>query len=188
MVEAAIITFFFGSWALLAYLGRKRKMSRAISFGGSFIISCLLVVFVASVKGKQEANTKHGRAQVAQPKPLSRIIFDIPSLVGKSIDEIRKTLGKPKDQEIEPTGLQMKMGVNEWDNLFTNDGKELLVTFNPRTRRVIDFFLEGQDKTILMQRGNLVEGTRAYRIEPVHEIREPSKISGIKIIPGRGTK
>ena len=148
----------------------------------------LLAILIACADGggKQGANTKQDPPQLAQPKEPAPIIFDIPSLLGKSIDEIRKILGKPQDQEMEPTELQLKIGIDDWNNIFTKDGQELLVTFNPRTRRVMDFFLEGQDKTILMQRGNLAEGTSAYRIEPVKEIRNPSKITGIKIILSRG--
>jgi len=120
---------------------------------------------------------------IASPKEPAPIIFDIPSLVGKSIDEIREILGKPQDKEPEPTELQLQIGIDEWSNVFSKDGQELVVTFNPRTRRVTDFFLVGEDETILMQLGNLAKGTPAYRIEPVKQIRNPSKITGIKIIP-----
>ena len=111
------------------------------------------------------------------------VVFDIPPLVGKSIDGVREILGKPEDKQPEPTELQLRVGVDEWNNGFCRGGEELLVTFNPRTRQVVDFFLPGEHKPILMQQGNLTEGAAAYRIEPVRQIRNRSRITGIKIIP-----
>ena len=45
-----------------------------------------------------------------------KAVYDVPSLIGKNIDEIRKVLGKPSDKEIEPTKLQMKMKFGSWKN------------------------------------------------------------------------
>jgi hypothetical protein len=64
-------------------------------------------------------------------------IFNIPALMGKSIDRVRRILGRPSDQSIEPTGDD-----DEWNNLFTKHDYDLLVTFNPKTREVTDFLSE----------------------------------------------
>lgn len=60
-----------------------------------------------------------------------KAIFDVPSLMGRNIEEIRKELGTPIDKEIEPSNLQKKMKVNFLDNTFEKAGNTLLITFNP---------------------------------------------------------
>ena len=146
------------------------------------ILVAVAMALLAGCSGDKatEPAPVHSGDKAKEPAP---VLFDIPALVGKSIDGVREILGKPQDKEPEPTKLQLQAGVDEWNNVFLRDGQELLVTFNPRTRQVIDFFLDGEDKMTLMQQGNLAEGAAAYRIEPVRQIRDRSKITGIKIIP-----
>ncbi|MEX0703629.1 MAG: hypothetical protein WD069_16150, partial [Planctomycetales bacterium] len=117
------------------------------------------------------------------------VIVDLPSLMDRSIDEIRDVLPLYEDEQREPTRVQLEViGLEHWDNVFVirrdDDEQNLLVTFDPRTRRVIDFFLEGDDKNILMQRANLSETDPAYRVVPVKARNAPG-ITGIKIVPVR---
>lgn len=134
---------------------------------------------------KAEQAVEPGQHRTPTP-PLAQtapVTFDVPSLIGKSIDETRRILGTPIDNYAEPTDLQLRMGVDEWNNTFAKDGEELLVTFDPRTRRVSDFFLGGSDRTVLMQKCNVVEGAADYRVESVRALRNPAEITGIKIVP-----
>jgi hypothetical protein len=131
-----------------------------------------------------EAERRQREAQVAS-EVLGKPAFDVPSLIGKSIDEVRGVLGKPDDREPEPTKLQLQIGVDEWINSYEKDGQELMVTFNPRNRVVIDFFLEGDSKAVLMQIANLREGDSAYRVEVIQAINAPGQITGIKVVPIR---
>lgn len=129
---------------------------------------------------------KTSDAKVAKPAtvPTPSYIFDIPGLLGKNIDEIRKILGQPLDKDMtEPTAEQSMGGSGEWDNTFKKDGQELLVTFNFKTRTVIDYFLSGDNKTKLLQVGNLKENDPRYTIEPVKQLNKPTAITGIKIVP-----
>ena len=115
------------------------------------------------------------------------VVFDVPSLVGMSIDDIRQRLVlSPHDLHPEPTELQLQLGMYEWSNLFEKEGQQLLVFFDARTRRVIRFFLPGEDKTILMRKGNLVDGHSAYQVISVRALVNPSQITGIKIVPAGG--
>ncbi len=127
-------------------------------------------------------------AAAPPPEPATAaaepVVFDVPALIGLSIEQVRETLGQPQDRNPEPTELQLEAGAaNEWSNGFTREGQDLLVTFDPRTRRVIDLFLSGSDRGVLMQRGNLSSGAREYRIESVRALRDPSKITGITVLP-----
>lgn len=113
-------------------------------------------------------------------------IFDVPSLVGKNIDEIRNILGDPVDEEknlAEPSKEQKDLGVSEWDNTFRKDSAELLITFNSDTRKIIDFFISGTDKGKLLEIGNLKEDANNYKLELVKAIKDPTQITGVKIIP-----
>ena len=118
-----------------------------------------------------------------------KVVYDVPSLIGKNIDEIRKVLGKPSDTEIEPTKLQMKMKFDSWDNSFEKDGRTLLVTFNPQNRQVVDFFIETTDPSgstsdysDLLQICNVTNDNPKYSIEPVPTIKDNTKYTGIKIV------
>jgi hypothetical protein len=109
--------------------------------------------------------------------------FDVPGLLRKSIDEIRNNLGRGADRDLEPTSLQLNMGVDEWSNSFEKDGKELLVTFNPKTRRVVDFFISGTNRQEVLRFGRLSTSSEEYDIEYVKAIRDPSQITGVKVLP-----
>lgn len=116
--------------------------------------------------------------------PTPSYSFDIPSLLGKNIDEVRLVLGTPLDKDLtEPTAEQLKLGADEWDNSYKKDDQELLVTFNPSTRIIVDFFLSGDNKAKLIEAGNLKENDTSYTIEQVKQLNNPSAITGIKIAP-----
>jgi hypothetical protein len=113
--------------------------------------------------------------------------FDVPSLLGKNIDEVRLVLGTPSDKErTEPTVEQIELGADTWDNTFKKDGQELLITFNPITRKVIDFFIATDDpsgattdKQHLLEIGNLTDNNPNYTVVPVKAIKDPSVMTGI---------
>lgn len=125
-----------------------------------------------------------------QPKQLI-YIFDVPALIGKNIDEVRTILGTPLDKELtEPSQEQLNLGANQWDNTFRKDGEDLLVTFSPLTRQIVDFFIatddssgKTQDKNHLLELGNLKEGDSRYNIEFVKTLKDPSYYTGVKAIP-----
>lgn len=101
---------------------------------------------------------------------------------------MRKVLGKSVDTNLEPTKLQLKiMGQDTtWDNSFNKDEVDLLVTYNPRTRKVIDFFISDlgdQNKTRIMASGNLKNGDPTYQIEFVAALKTPTMYTGVKITP-----
>ena len=127
------------------------------------------------------------------PEPTTNVakteikaVFDVPSLIGKSIDEVRKVLGKPTDKDKEPSKLQKKMNFDTWDNTFEKEGHTLLVTFNPQNRKVTDFFIETSsltsDYSDLLQLCNVTNDNKNYLIEPVPSIKDNTKYTGIKIV------
>src|SRR3990167_2749822 len=66
------------------------------------------------------ANTNSTKQTKTPPEPTKEnYTFDVPSLIGKNIDQIRSMLGTPKDGSLtEPNEAQSKLRVDEWDNTF----------------------------------------------------------------------
>lgn len=113
-----------------------------------------------------------------------KVTFDIPSLIGKNIDQIVSILGKP-DVDTEPSKLQLENDITEWDKTFTKDGFELLVTYNAKDRTVKDFFLSLTSSKIddyksLLKPSNLNENSTEYIIQPVYTKAE-NECTGITI-------
>jgi hypothetical protein len=120
-------------------------------------------------------------------KKILDVLFDLPTLEGKSIDEIVKFWGDPSTNT-EPTKLQLKNGVNEWDKTYKKGGYELLITYNPKTRNVIDFFIgtkdasgKTNDYTDILQVTNVSPNSKTIIIEPIKTIKDPDFFTGIKL-------
>lgn len=117
-------------------------------------------------------------------------VFDVESLYGKNIDEIRTILGEPIDGEwAEPTESQLAGGTKEWDNTFKRDEYELLVTYDVASRKIIDFFIGTDDPsggtkdTKKLERILNVENSANFTIKPVKAIKDPSVYTGIIVMP-----
>lgn len=119
----------------------------------------------------------------------SNFVFDVPALIGKNIDSIRTTLGNPKDNPMDLTGEQLKLGAKEWSNEWGKNGYSLTVTFNPTTRMVKDFFVgtntsaEDKNPLLLVPLANLDQSSKDYEIEPVKQLKNPNLYTGIIITP-----
>ena len=145
-------------------------------FGGIAIF--LILIIAVSGCGK---NNKSNQKQTSTPTPTIKYVFDIPALVGKNIDEIRTILGEPNDSRKEPTPEQLSIGIDQWSNAYKKEEKDLLITFNPKSRKIIDFFIasddpsgQTQDKAHLLELGNLKENDPNYKIEFVKVIKDPN--------------
>lgn len=125
----------------------------------------------------EDTKTSNPKSSIAQQQKVETK-FDVPSLIGKNIDQIKSILGKPEDDS-EPTSLQRQQGVNEWSKSYVKSGSTLLITYNPITRKVVDFFIDGSDRQVLLKIGNLSETDKRYKIEFVKAIKDPSIITGV---------
>jgi hypothetical protein len=150
------------------------------------ITAFFVFVVIVNITNNNKTATKNPTEAQATEKKLD-VVFDIKALDGKNIDGIVKVLGDPTTNT-EPTKLQLKDGVSEWDKSFKKDGYELLITYNPKTREVIDFFIGTKDpsgKTTdykdLLQVTNVSEVSSKIIVEPVKTIQDPESFTGIKI-------
>lgn len=131
----------------------------------------------------------------AKPQPTSNtntqqqetaVIFDLESLHGKTIDEVRSILGQPIDKDVEPTAEQIAHDHMEWYNSFEKNNYELLVTYDVTDRHVVDFFLpattedERENPDLLEAKLGIQDSTH-FSTEAVKELRDPSRYTGIKV-------
>lgn len=152
------------------------------------VFAFFALIIIANIADKNEGNVSDKKSSMdkSDGKKLD-ILFDIPTLEGKNIDEIVKVWGIPSSNT-EPTKLQLKNGVNEWDKSYKKGGYELLITYNPKTRNVIDFFIGTKDSsgktnnyTDLLQIANISENSKTIIVEPVKTVQDPEFYTGIKI-------
>lgn len=164
---------------------KKHKLLTAIG------IVIILIAIANSGSDKPAQKPEASKPTKAVEQKVSAA-FDVPSLVGKNVDEITTEL-KPYQQEfLAPTQAQIDAGVDVWDTSFSKDGQALLVNYNIATKKVDDFFIstdgksgKTKDKQRLLQVGNLKESDPRYKVEFVKVITEPSYYTGIKIVPSR---
>ena len=160
-----------------------------------FIISILILIsifFACKDDDKKQENKKVDKeTSTEEVKDKSdkkiKVVFDVPSLMGKNIDQIEKILGEP-DIDNEPTKLQIEQGVTIGDKIFIKDGYELLVMYNPQTRKVKDFFIpttnpseKTDDYSDLLKIGNLVENDNDYTVRPIITMGDANYYTGIQI-------
>lgn len=136
-----------------------------------------LVVFLI-FKGAAESGNA-ARVSENQPKTEVKTVFDIPSLVGKNVDEIIAIIGQPKENSL-PTEEQSKL-TSEWSIEFGKEGQTLLVEYNLKTKVVKDLFISGDNKEDLLKIGNLKENADSYTLDFVKQQTDPTKITGVTI-------
>lgn len=155
------------------------------------IISGIIVVFVliiiaAATSDPKPVTTTDSTNQNATVEP----VFDVPALIGKNIDEITAMLGKAEKDD-EPTAEQLALGTKEWWKTYKKGNYELLVTYTPQDRSVIDFFIPAVSDNKLSQEdmeklkvvGQVEKPSDIYSVELVKSLKDPSTFTGIKIIP-----
>jgi len=156
---------------------------------GIFIIVIIVAFLVIlSAINPSEQTDKAKKVQLVNLNN-NQYVFDVPALVGKDLDGVITTVGKLRGED--PTPLQIKMGVREWDKTYVKDGEELLITYTIYNRKIIDFFVSADDnpsggttnKDLLLHTGHLQYNDPRYKLEFVQEIGNPSVFTGVKVIP-----
>lgn len=139
----------------------------------------LVIVFISIIKGSADAGKADRINNQNQINQEMGYVFDIPSLVGKNVDEIISLLGQPKEGSL-PTEEQTKLS-NEWSIEFGKDGQTLLVEYNLKTKVVKDLFISGDNKVELLKIGNLKENDPNYSLEFIKQQNDSTKITGVTI-------
>ena len=175
---------------------KKKGMSKGLKLG--LLVGGVIIIFIIgslslrATKTPASTPSTFQKTITASPTPTAiptpKFIFDVPSLIGKNIDEIRTILGEPIDGELtEPNQQQIELGMTQWDNIFNKNEYQLQISFNATSRKVIDFFvnpLSGYvDQNKLMEISNTKENASNYTIKAVKELKNPNNITGITITP-----
>ena len=169
-------------------MSKKTPPEQKVAAGVILVVGFIIGFFIVNgIKGVNKSFKETANKQTEQQATKTQVakpnyVFDLPTLVGKNIDEVRAVLGKPMDAQPEPTKQQIELGGDEWFNGYEKDGGELTITFQATSRKITDFFLGGKSRNTLMQQGNLQENQNTYRIEEVKALTGGG-ITGIKIIP-----
>ena len=114
--------------------------------------------------------------------------LDVPAVVGRNIDQVRRAWGAPRETReqkigLEPTAEQLKATRGEdWINTFEKDGTTIVVTFNARTRKVRDLVLMGSDEDELLRRGNLSLTAPEYQVLPVANPQNDREQIGVRVV------
>ena len=149
-----------------------------------------LIIFVVIVISQLKENPNDSNEIIPSPREeIFETIFDFEALHGKNIDEIKPILGTPSS-DTEPTDSQ-KQFVKEWEKLWQKDGYELLVTYNVNSRRIVDYFVPTNDHsgaTKDLRELKAIVGAKKlinFTILPVKTIEDPTKYTGVRVIPKR---
>ena len=147
----------------------------------------LLIGAIAACTGTQTA-TEAGSPAVARAETVAPTSVNLPLLVGRSIDQVRRTLGPPRETKaqaigLEPTDEQMKATKGQdWINTFEKNGTTVVVTFDARTRKVNDLVVLGSDEDELMGRASLSLTDAAYTVQPIANPKNDRELIGLRVV------
>lgn len=111
-------------------------------------------------------------------------VFDIPPLVGKSIDEVREVLGKPQQEPMDR--------IDSLSTYFYNSYKKnsflLNIRFNPKNRKIYHFHIISNDDDFdkledILKIGNLDSTSTAYSIETDQSFNYFNNYTNVTIYP-----
>ncbi len=119
-----------------------------------------------------------------------KMVFDIPSLLDYDIDEVRMVYAMSAlEQGAEPTKEQMKLEPKSWDDICERGELLLLITYNPKNRKVLEYFIATgtpggltDDYLDLLKICNVKKGDKRYSIVPVIATNDRYKFTGIRIV------
>ncbi|WP_019947099.1 hypothetical protein [Hymenobacter aerophilus] len=149
----------------------------------------LLAALTSACSGSQKAGERSTPAPGTTEN--SSVVVDVPALVGRNIDQLRRTLGAPKETReqaigLEPTAAQMKATRGQdWINTFEQNGTTLVVTFDANNRKVRDIVLLGNDEEQLLRDANLSLTSAEYLVLPVMSPGNSTELIGMRVVARR---
>lgn len=128
----------------------------------------------------------------SQPPP--DVEFDIPALVGRSVDEVQWVLGRPTNDRLPSAGLDTSCS-----KTWKKERASLVVYYNSVSRRPLFFYLtpgtksphedfrveDGVSEKVLWTLGHLKRGDAAYEAHTVPTHGAPDRFLGLKVTPLR---
>lgn len=114
--------------------------------------------------------------------------YDVPSLLGLSLEELEQKLGTPS-YDTEPTQQQLALGgIDTWEKSWDNGEYGLMATYDIKTKKVTDLFLSAdtdaafkkfEDTDNIFAAGNLSQSDSRYSVEFVKAKNGPGYTGAI---------
>lgn len=149
----------------------KKEMNPTIKI----ILGIIIIIFIGwAIFGSSD-----------EKQPV-KMVFNISQLAGKSIDEVKKTLGNPSD-DTEPTEKQLKSGeIDSWDKVWEKGQYSLIITYNPDSREVTEYTISSSvpldDYNDFYSIGNTENILGGVDIKPVRTASDQTKYSALRLI------
>lgn len=125
-------------------------------------------------------------AAVTETRPS--VAYDVPSLVGLSLAEIREKLGTPS-YDTEPTERQLSLGgIDTWEKSWDLGEYSLMATYDFKTKKVVDLFFgadtdaafeQFKDTANILAAGGLSTSDPKYSVEFVKAKNAPGYTGAI---------
>lgn len=165
----------------------KEKIMNWVNSHKKLSVFLGVIVFVIIFSSLTPSSTKTPVTPENKVTVEQKLVFDVPSLFNKNIDQVIQVLGTPESYP-EPTQEQIKLGTKTWEKTFKKDGYELLVTYNISDKKITDFFVsandeiyENRDKEKMLKLTNTQESNSLYSVEFVKSMKDATRFTGILI-------
>ena len=127
---------------------------------------------------------------VIPPLTVNRA-FDVPALLGMNANQIAKPLtGQTIRPDHDRTPRDLPTGATEAIYTYWHDTTALVVSYNPATLKVSNFFLKTKhglisDYTTLLKLANVSQYDKRMSIEPMTSVDNPRLYTGVKLVPAQ---
>lgn len=150
-----------------------------------FIGFPFVIGVISSISGKSKNATVTTSTQIVEVKKTA--VFDISGLSSSTLSDVISKLGEPTLKYM-PVEARLNDGENP-DITYKKDGEELIVTYNNKTKKVIDFFLSARegftgmnkrgDKQLILSKLGLTEDNQEYKVEYVKALKDENQFTGV---------
>lgn len=158
----------------LTYSFIKSKANFSLSRSARVFFYTLFVVF-----GTMGLIFSSDDQAVVVPVSTQKVVFDVPSLIGKDLKQLREILGTPSYDK-EPTSQQREL-VDTWEKSWSREGYSLMVSYDTKTKKIIDLFLGAdtdatyavfEDVNNILKVGNLQLNSNEYSVKFIKAIND----------------
>ncbi len=171
----------------------KRKTSGCTAFIAVLIVIGVVMGLVLTSLGSardkaRQAAEQAAPSQVSTQPVITKATFDVPSLVGKSLAQVKTTLGKPAVAPTPPAKYDGK----DWEITWEKEGQDLMVSYDLKTSKIIDFFISVNggtgstaDTNSILKIGNLKQNDPRYSVKFVSckNCDVPNQYVGVTVTP-----
>ena len=127
---------------------------------------------------------------ITPPLTVNRA-FDVPALLGMNANQIAKPLtGQTIRPDHDRTPRDLPTGATEAIYTYWHDTTALVVSYNPATLKVSNFFLKTKhglisDYSTLLKLANVSQYDKRMSIEPMASVDNPRLYTGVKLVPAQ---